>query len=101
MNGYKFYLEYPNNREKRNGTRKVLGNHSGTILAVVDDTVRVSNGAVMHDAISAVQDIPNSGTCFGTVSQSYLDRDCKRISEVQAREIHPVLFQRLDDNDLN
>jgi len=98
MKGYKFFLEYPNNKEKRNGTRKVLGNHSGTIVAVIDDTAQVSNGAVVYDTISALQDIPNSGTCFSCASQPYLAERCKRISEAQAREIHPVLFQRLDDN---
>ena len=101
MKGYKFYLEYPNNREKRNSTRKALGNHCGTIVGVLDDTAQSSTIGVMYDAISAVQNIPNSGTCYGTTSQGYLAEKCKRISEVQAREIHPVLFQRLDDNDLN
>jgi hypothetical protein len=95
MLGYKFYLEYPNNKEKRNGTRKVLSNHSGTIIAVIDDTLRVGG---MQDAICALQEIPNSPTCLSGVSLSYLAEKCKRVSEAQARDIHPILFKRLDDN---
>jgi hypothetical protein len=98
MKGYKFFLEYPNNKDKRNGTRKSLGNHLGTIVAVIDDTARATGNGIEQDAISAVQDIPNSGTNYGGVSWDYLAERCKRISEAQAREIHPVLFQRLDDN---
>ena len=37
MNGVRFYLEYPNSAEKRKATRKRLGNHSGNVIAVLDN----------------------------------------------------------------
>lgn len=35
MKDYTFYLEYPTLKDKRKATRKELGNHSGTVLAVL------------------------------------------------------------------
>ena len=37
MNGVRFYLGYPNSAEKRKATRKRLGNHSGNVIAVLDN----------------------------------------------------------------
>ena len=81
----------------------MLGNHSGNVIAV--STCReqwwlsaTGDGAKrwMAECFSAVQDIPNNPVCGSSCSFEYLRESCKRISENQAREIHPKLFQYLD-----
>ena len=98
MKGYYFYLEYPTNKDKRAGTRKNPGNHSGTVLAVyTDPEYSWSNGKdITTECIGVVQDIPNSDVCTSACSWGYLRENCKRISEAQARTIHPKLFQYLE-----
>jgi hypothetical protein len=44
----------------------------------------------------AIFDWPNSPVAGTGVSLDYLRQKCKRISEAQARTIHPVLFEWLD-----
>ena len=34
MKGFRFFLEYPTAQDKNKATRKELGNHKGTCLAV-------------------------------------------------------------------
>ena len=98
MKGLKFYLEYPNNKNKREGTRKKLGNHSGNVIAVIDNTYHVGGtGKINADAIGAVFFHSNSAVVSTGVSDEYLREKCKRISEEQARKIHPKLFNYLDD----
>ena len=94
----KFYVEYPTNRDKRQGTRKELGNHTGNCIAVIAGTCRVNNQTtIIHDAIGAVYFVENSDCASTEVAECYLAKFCKRISEKQAREIHPALFKYLDD----
>jgi hypothetical protein len=102
MKGVRFYLEYPNKKEKRNATRKELGNHSGNVIAVLVDNVIVHpDGNGVHwlsgyDAMAGLFDKPNSPVASSVVGLDYLDERCKWISEEKAREIHPELFKRLD-----
>lgn len=100
MKGFFFYLEYPSATEKNKGTRKNPGNHTGNVIAA--DTERenwwLSGKEWMISTISAVQDFPNNPVCGSSASWSYLQQNCKRISEKQAREIHPNLFAVLDSN---
>lgn len=108
MLGINFYLEYPNKTEKHKGTRKSPGNHRGTVIAVMTkhERGRWSNFPDWHyngqdhmaDAMGALFDEPNSPVCSTGVSPGYLDEKCKRISEKMAREIHPQLFVRLDQD---
>ena len=100
MNGYRFYLEYPSKTEKRKATRKNPGDHLGTAVAVILGKYHIecrddSDGVVVSDAIGGVMAYPNSPVGSTSVSQKYL-RQCKRISESMAREIHPNLFAYLD-----
>lgn len=102
MKGYKFYLEYDNQKDCKAATRENLGNHLGTVIAVLDDTRVISQHAdkttyIQVDAIGAFQNIPNCACCFTTASADYLSKQCKRISEAQAREIHPKLFNYLEN----
>jgi hypothetical protein len=102
MKGVRFYAEYPSAKEKRNATRKELGNHSGNVVALFYDFISWYNrgdGISTFsgcDALAGVFDEPNSPVATTTVGFEYLRERCKRISEEQAREIHPELFNRLD-----
>ena len=103
MQGLNFYLQYPNAKEKRKATRKNLGNHSGNVVAV--PTCREQwwlsedgdgRKQWLAECFAAVQDIPNNPVCGTSCSFEYLKDSCKRISERQARKIHPRLFSLLD-----
>ena len=100
MKGYIFYLEFPTAQAKRKATRKNLTGHEGNCIAVTSDRAeQIEQWSVnrCYPAISAVQSIPNSPCCFDCVSPDYLKERCKRISEAQAREIHPNLFYRIEN----
>lgn len=96
MNGIRFYLEYPTNADKRKATRKALGNHSGNVIAVLDNGIYFSGGEAVEDSIAGVYAWPNSPAAGTGVSLGYLRERCKRISEATARTIHPELFKYLD-----
>ena len=100
MKGYIFYLEFPTAKAKRKATRKNLTGHSGNCIAVTSDKaeqiVQYRKNRC-YPGVSAVQDIPNNPCCFNLVSPYYLAERCKRISEAQAREIHPNLFYRIEN----
>lgn len=99
MRGVKFYLEYPNSKEKRKATRKDLGNHSGNVIAILENGTYISGGQAVKDGIAAVYDWPDSPPASTGVSLEYLRERAKRISEKTAREIHPQLFEWLDRED--
>jgi len=95
MKGIRFYEEY-------NDKRKGISN--GNVVAVIPENrwiIEHADGStdLIYDAISAVFYRPNSDVCRTGVSQGYLWDSCKRISESKAREIHPALFQYLDQAD--
>lgn len=98
MNGYKFYLEFPDKKSKRKSGRENLG-HSGNVaaLATAREFTYVRNGGIIQEGLTAVYFSPNSPVNWGSVSWDYLKEKCKRISESKAREIHPALFERLDN----
>ena len=98
MKGIRFYLEHPSPAAKRKGQ------HAGTVLAVDVDEHGCprwffSAGEVidsMVECMGAIYAQPNSPVCSTSVGREYLTRQCKRIAEAQAREIHPALFERLE-----
>lgn len=94
MKGIRFYLEYPDEKTKRAATRKDLGDHKGTVVAILSHTLSFRYG---YDGLGAVFDRPNSPVASTTVHPRYLAEVCKRIPEQLAREIHPEMFRRLDD----
>ena len=100
MKGYIFYLEFPTAQARRKATRKNLTGHSGNCIAVSSDKQeQIEQWRVdkCYPAFTAVQDIPNNQCCFNPVSPEYLLSNCKRMSEAQAREIHPNLFYSIED----
>lgn len=98
MNGYRFYIEFPDKKSKRKATRKNLVGHSGTVVAIMPDCGRHNGNGYAYECVSGVFDHPNSQVCGGSVSPEYLRDVCLRVSEKQAREIHPALFEYLDEN---
>lgn len=102
MEGFRFYLEYPDPASKREGTVKKPGNHSGNVLAVIlqsggREESFISRGEIMVECITAVYFTPNSDVCCSSCSIGYLRSNCKRIPEQLARKIHPKLFQYLEE----
>lgn len=98
MNGFTFYLEYPSLKDKRKATRKTLGNHSGNVMAVFGDWFSIAGHYYKKECVSALQNVPNSVVCCSSACDTYIKENGKRISEKQAREIHPNLFTYLDSN---
>ena len=88
MNGIRFYHEFTNTRKRQS---------AGTIVAAcVCNGVFFSTGKACYEAFVGVFDQPDSPVNFSAVSLDYLRTRCKRVSERQAREIHPRLFERLE-----
>lgn len=96
MKGFKFFLEYENTKEKNKGTRKNPGNHTGNVVAIIDGTLKVWHDGASYDGFGGVYYTRNSPVASTSVAPGYLRERCKRISESQAREIHPELFKFLD-----
>lgn len=88
MKDVRFYEEFLDKRKKQS---------AGTVVAAfVGNGLYKSGGAWCYDAVGAVHRFPNSPVASTGVARDYLRENCKRVSEKQAREIHPVLFQFLD-----
>ena len=94
MKEFRFYLDHASAHDKRNGK------HEGNVTAVV-----VSNGTypayptgeACYDGIGAIFNTPGSDVASTGVSVQWLRENGKRISEAEARKIHPRLFQYLDN----
>ena len=88
MNGIRFYLEYQDKSKRQPG---------GTVVAaLVLNGTYWSSGRCCYEAVAALFDWPNSPVAGTGVARDYLRLRCKRISESNARSIHPALFERLD-----
>lgn len=90
MRGIRFY-------EERYGKGGRYESSRGTVIAVAYENSWFSaQGDICYDAIGGVYERPNSPVASVGTSREYLERDCKRISEMEARAIHPALFRYLD-----
>lgn len=99
MKGYRFYLEYPDEKSKNDGTRKKLGNHCGTIVALMLENNNLFsniNNEQCTNVIKGVRLVPNSVVAESATTLNYLSSNCKWVSEETARKIHPELFKRID-----
>lgn len=97
MNGYFFYIEFPDKKSKRKATRKNLVGHTGNIVAVFGEHwLSGTSKDILQECICGVFNTPNSPVCSSSVSVDYLRDVCLRISEKQARSVHPELFKYLD-----
>jgi hypothetical protein len=90
MKGIRFYLEFKTAKDKRRG------NHTGNVFAACIETKYMSRKEPCIEGFGSVYDRANSPCCYIEASLDYLRLNCKRISESQAREIHPMLFERME-----
>ncbi len=88
MKGIRFYQEFEDRSKRRS---------SSTIVAVcVCNGLYFRSGKACYEGFVGVFDRLNSPVNFSGVALDYLREKCKRVSETQARTIHPALFERLD-----
>jgi hypothetical protein len=87
MRDITFYREFQN-RSKTKPT--------GNVLAVIREN-RCPDGSM--EAMGALFDRANSPVVTTAASGDYLREKCKRVSEAKARQVHPALFERLDQAD--
>lgn len=100
MKGIRFYLEYATPADRRQATRASMGNHQGNVFAAfVENGVYSVNGVAKYEGFGAVYFRPNSPVAGTSAQLEYLSTHCLRISEQQARQIHPEMFTRLDEED--
>ncbi len=105
MKGWRFYLEYPNKTEQKKGRARLdsLGNHEGNVVAI---SLRedgwfdywITATGVSLSAVVGLFFCTNSTVCFSSVGEEYLSCCCKRVSEQIARQVHPALFEYLEQN---
>jgi hypothetical protein len=88
MKGYRFYLEHNSPQDKRKG------NDAGNVIAISTDIIGRDGD---YEGLASVTSAPDSDVNWGNINIDYLEGYCKRISEEKAREIHPRLFARLDE----
>lgn len=94
MKGYRFYEEYGNAKNKRAGISQ------GNVFALELDTTGrpiYSHDCLTCYGVGAILWSANSPVANCSASPEWLGESCKRISEKEARRIHPVLFDYLDD----
>ena len=91
MKGVRFYLDHKSPANKRKGK------HVGNVIAVFVEPFFGRYGAIVHEAIGPIFSSANCKVARTTVSAEYLRNSTKRISEEEARQIHPNLFKCLDE----
>lgn len=91
MKGIRFYEEFTNT------TKKV--SEGNVIAAFVANGTFWQSGKPCYETLDAVYFRPNSPVASSSISLDFLRRFCKRVSEARAREIHPALFERLDEEE--
>jgi hypothetical protein len=94
MKGYRFYEEFDSSYKKRQ--RQGTGN----VLALdVDWRGRPFHNGVGLECCAALLSEPNSPVCGTEVSRNVLRRNYRRVTEQRARQIHPAMFDFLDQFD--
>jgi hypothetical protein len=86
MKDIRFYLEHDTPAKRRKGE------HNGNVFAAC---VPDSRPRIGWEGLGAIFEHPNSPVAYTSCDAGYL-RQCKRISEAKAREIHPRLFVVLE-----
>lgn len=92
MKGFRFYLEYQTPRDKRD--KIDMGNVFA--LELDDAGSPLTNGLGNFSGYGAIYRASNSPVCATTASPKWLSTHTKRISEAEARKIHPALFAYLE-----
>lgn len=93
MKGVRFYEEFTDSARKAS---------AGTVVAVETAYRRRANVGdhyeTVYDGVAAVFVRPNSPVATTGVAQSYLRESCRQVSESRAREVHPRLFEFLEES---
>ena len=103
MKGYRFYVEFENNAEKRRTTlnSSLLKFPRNCIALFLDENnkpiYQIDNKGITYEGFVAVFFHQNSPVNVSGISAKYLDEKCKKCSEKLARKLHPELFNRIDD----
>jgi len=104
MKGYRFYADYSSKLHKRMDTTQrhvrpggPTPNPAANAIAVIlgDDGRELFNGKG-YDCLTGIFDRPNSDVATSGVTPDYLRKRCRRISEAEARRIHPAIFTYLE-----
>lgn len=104
MKGYRFYADYSSKAHKRADTTPRHVRKDGptpkpasNVVAVYlgDDGRELYNGGG-YDCATGIFDTPDSPVATSGVSPGYLRERCRRISEAEARRIHPRMFEYLE-----
>lgn len=92
MKGYRFYKEYNSPQDKRKDKP------TGNVFAALTDAkyTHIRDGALFREGFGAIYFEPNSPCVFASAQVDWLRDRCKRISEAEARQIHPRLFERIE-----
>ena len=90
MKGIRFYEELDNKN-------RVSEKSQGNVVAVLYENGFFTNNGYILECISATFLHSNSDVSSGSAHIDYIRKNCRRISEQKAREIHPRLFTYLDD----
>lgn len=91
MKGYRFYKEYDSPVDKRKDKP------NGNVFAVCGKHYSGQSHQPFVDGFGAIYYEPNSPCVFTSAHLDWIRDYCKRISEREAREIHPNLFKRIED----
>lgn len=91
MKGYRFYKEYdsPVDKRKDKPNGNVFATWGEPYIGQEHELFIEGYGAVFYD--------PNSPCSFTSAQLAWVRDYCKRISEREAREIHPNLFRRIEE----
>ena len=90
MKGIRFYLEFTDRSKQRS--------EGNIIAALAINGAYWSDGRICYEAIAAVFHFPDSPVAGTGVALDYLRVRCKRVSEMEARLVHPTLFRRLEED---
>lgn len=95
MKDVRFYLEFPTRTAKKRSGKAHVGHWGNVFAAFIGNTHYQQSGECMQEGLGAVHPWPNSPVASTSASAGFLSQ-CKRIPERTARQIHPLLFERLD-----
>jgi len=108
MKDVRFYLEFPSVGAKHKSGKANMG-HSGNVFAAflyhgkgftIHGSYTDEQGREYYEGLSSLLDCPNSPVCYGSANvKKFIRAQCKRIPESLARQIHPRLFERLDEKE--
>lgn len=93
MKGIRFYEELTDKGHKGEQSK-----HNVIAIDTVTGAWKGVHGCYYYNAAASVFPIPNSGVCQCMIPVDHLCNTTRRISESRAREIHPRLFEYLEQS---